>query len=74
MCLCMRRATTKKRKNEDKKSTGKKTIGVPMNGFEPSPSCLRINCAQYSVTGYVLMGGNRVSQFFAGRRDTVAGV
>ena len=26
------------RENEDNKSTGKKMIGVPMNGFEPTPS------------------------------------
>ena len=28
----------RKRENEDSKSTGKKMIGVPMNGFEPTPS------------------------------------
>ena len=29
-----------KYENEDSKSTGKKMIGVPMNGFEPTCSCL----------------------------------
>ena len=42
---------------------GKKMIGVPMDGFEPTPSCLWINCAKPCATGYMLIGGNRVSQF-----------
>ena len=34
-------------------------IGVPMNGLEPTPSCLWINCAKPWATSYVLIGDNR---------------
>ena len=40
------------------KVNGEKDDSVPMNGFEPTSSCLWINCAKSSVTGFVLIGVN----------------
>ena len=37
-------------------------IGVPMNGLEPTPSCLWINCALPRATSYVLIGANRCNR------------
>ena len=34
-----------------------------MSGFEPTSSCLTVNCAKPCATSYVLIGDNRVSQF-----------
>ena len=39
MCLCMEQGNNQV-KGGNNKSTGKKRIGVPMNGFKPNPSCL----------------------------------
>ena len=53
----------RKRVNEDNMSTVKKMIGVPINGFKPTHSCLLINYTKPCATGYVLIGGNRVTNF-----------
>ena len=43
VCGCIVHGASKqprKRENKDNKSTGKKMIGGPISGYEPTPTCL----------------------------------